>query len=224
MAFPKVYINGQLAGEWDYGYNSFHLDITKHLNVGGKNILAVHANTDDHDSRWYPGGGIYRKVQMLITNPVHAAIWGTYITTPIIKSNYADVRISTSLLNHSIYSSEVKVEQIIFNHQGKEIAKDSISNTIPAGKNKDLEVTIKVNDPQRWDIDNPVLYKAVTNIYNGGQLVDSETSIFGIRTIRFTADDGFYLNDKRVQLKGVNLHHDHGPLGAAFNQEPWNVN
>lgn len=218
MAFPKVYVNGKLAGEWDYGYNSFFLDVTKYLNVGGKNILAVHTNTNDHDSRWYPGGGIYRKVQMLVTNPVHSTIWGTYITTPIIKPNYADVRISTSIQNHSDVSSEVKVEQIIYNPQGKEITKKSISKTVTARKNKDLEVTIKVNNPQRWDVNNPVLYKAVTNIYNGDQLVDSKSTSFGIRTIRFTADDGFYLNEKRVQLFGVNMHHDHGPLGAVFNK------
>ena len=100
MAFPKVYVNGQLAGEWDYGYNSFYVDITDFVNPGGKNVLAVHADTRNFDSRWYPGAGIYRKVQLLTLAPVHVAIWGTYVTTPIIKPNYADVRISTQVNNH----------------------------------------------------------------------------------------------------------------------------
>jgi beta-galactosidase len=85
MAFPRIYVNGELAGKWDYGYNSFYLDITDHVRFGGKNVLAIHADTRNHDSRWYPGGGIYRKVQLITVHPVHVDIWGTYITTPVIK-------------------------------------------------------------------------------------------------------------------------------------------
>ncbi|MCB0496809.1 MAG: DUF4982 domain-containing protein [Cyclobacteriaceae bacterium] len=218
MAFPQVYVNGQLAGQWDYGYNSFYLDITPFLNVGGENVLAVHADTRKHDSRWYPGAGIYRKVQMLVVNPVHVNVWGTYITTPIIKSNYADVRISTSVANQSGSGDTIQVKQTILAPNGKEVANGSIKGWIPSGKSKDLEVTVQVTDPERWDIEHPYLYKAVTTVYRKGQLLDTYSTNFGIRTIHFTADDGFYLNDRRVQLKGVNLHHDFGPLGAAFNK------
>jgi beta-galactosidase len=217
MAFPKVYVNGKLAGEWDYGYNSFYLDISNFLSFDGKNVLAVYADTRNHDSRWYPGGGIYRKVQLLAVNPVHVNIWGTYVTTPIVKPNYADVRINSSVKNSSTITEDVKVEQVIFNTKGDEIGRKSINNSISAGKNKDFEITIQLTNPQRWDIDNPVKYKVVTNIYSKNKLIDSVTTSFGIRTIRFTADDGFYLNDKRIQLKGVNLHSDFGPLGVAFN-------
>ena len=218
MAFPKVYVNGKLAGSWDYGYNSFYLDVTDFLNFGGKNMLAVYADTRQHDSRWYPGGGLYRKVQMLVVNPVHVAVWGTYITTPIIKSNSADVRISTAVLNQSQQKDSVKVEQVIYNQSGNEVGRSSISSNLEALKNKDLEVTITLSNPTHWDVDNPVLYKAVTNIYSDDKLVDTYTTPFGVRSIRFTADDGFYLNNKRVQLKGVNLHSDFGPLGVAFNK------
>lgn len=216
MAFPKVYINGNLAGEWDYGYNSFYVDITDYIRIGEANLLAVHANTTNHDSRWYPGAGIYRKVQLLVTNPVHVDIWGTYVNTPIIKPNYADIRTASSILNEAENDSNIRVEHIVLNPGGKELVKKSITKTLAPGKKDVFENTLQVANPLLWDIDQPHLYKIITNVYQDNTLSDTQWTSFGIRSIRFTADDGFYLNDRRVQLKGVNLHHDHGPLGAAF--------
>ncbi|MEJ2544899.1 MAG: glycoside hydrolase family 2 TIM barrel-domain containing protein [Calditrichaceae bacterium] len=217
MAFPQIYVNGKLVGEWDYGYNSFYFDITEYLKFDQDNILAIHADTRNHGSRWYPGGGIFRKIQLIIVDPIHVGIWGTYITTPIIKPNYADVRIRTTINNKSPEdTSEVTVSQIMLNSQGIEVGRDEIQSTIISGSSKDVECTITLKNPQRWDIRNPNLYKVKTIIKQYNNIIDTYESTFGIRKIRFTADHGFYLNDKRVQLKGVNLHHDHGPLGAAF--------
>ena len=217
MAMPEVYVNGQLAGKWDYGYNSFYLDITKFIQLKGKNQLAIHVDTREHDSRWYPGAGIYRKVQMLVVDPVHVAVWGTQVTTPVVKVNYADVRVMNRVSNTSTVNEEnVKVENIILNHKGFEVTRREAVAKIGAGSGKDIETTIGVSNPQRWDVENPVMYQVKTNVYKGGKLVDSSITPFGIRTIRITANNGLYLNDKRVQLKGVNLHHDHGPLGGAF--------
>lgn len=218
MAFPKIYVNGNLTGKWDYGYNSFYIDITNYLNFGGKNILAVYADTREHESRWYPGGGIYRKVQMLIVNSIHINIWGTYVTTPIIKSNYADVRISTSVENTTNKDAQIKVVQQIVNSEGKEIAKGEISNLLSSKKQADFEVTIQVINPDLWDINNPNLYKTITTVYKNDEVIDVNSTNFGIRSIRFTANNGFYLNNKRIQLQGVNLHSDFGPLGVAFNK------
>jgi beta-galactosidase len=217
MSKPEVFVNGQLAGKWDYGYNSFYLDITKLLNFSGKNLLAIHADTRNHDSRWYPGAGIYRKVQMMVVDPVHVGVWGTQITTPVVKVNYADVRIMIKVYNNSLNNEEkIRVENIIINPKGTEIAKKEATAKIASGASKEIEITIGLTDPQRWDITNPVMYQVKTNIYKGDKLVDSSVSPFGIRTIRITASNGLYLNDKRVQIKGVCLHHDQGPLGAAF--------
>ena len=217
MAKPEVFVNGQLAGKWDYGYNSFYLDITKYLQFKGKNELAIHVDTREHDSRWYPGAGIYRKVQMVVVDPVHVGVWGTQITTPVVKVNYADVRVMTKVVNNSLNKEEkIKVENIILNLKGKEIARKEVVATIDAGASKDIETTIGVTNPVRWDINNPVMYQVKTNIYKGDQLIDTSVSPFGIRTIRITPNNGLYLNDKRVQLKGVNLHQDQGPLGSAF--------
>jgi len=218
MAFPSVYINGQLAGKWDYGYNSFYLDITNLVNFNADNTLAIHVDTRKHDSRWYPGAGIYRKIQMIAVNPIHVDIWGTYITTPVIKPNYADVRIAATINNYSESVGDIKIKHTILNEFNDIIAEKEIDGTIAVNKNKSIETTLTVPNPRLWDTENPQLYQLVTTIYQNNKLLDNYTSTFGIRDIRFTADNGFYLNDKRVQLKGVNLHHDLGPLGAAFNE------
>lgn len=215
MAFPKVYVNGQLAGEWDYGYNSFYVDITPYVRLGGKNILAVHADTRQHDSRWYPGSGIYRKVQLLALPRTHVDIWGTYVTTPIVKPHYADVRIRTAVQNFT-KSDTVIVRHQIVSPAGIVVEEGESKGFIAEGKSRTLEANLTIPNPDRWDIDAPNLYSVVTKVYLGESWTDTYESSFGVRTIRFTADDGFYLNDRRVQLKGVNLHHDHGPLGAAF--------
>lgn len=217
MAFPEVFVNGTLAGTWDYGYNSFYIDITRFVHFGEENLIAVHADTRDHESRWYPGAGIYRKVQMVVVDKVHVGIWGTYVTTPIIKPHAADIRVINTVCNSSLNDeTNITVENIILSPKGIELAKKSVSISLEGSKSKEIETNITISDPQRWDIDNPVLYKVKTIVYKGNDIADIYFTTFGIRSIRFTPDNGFYLNDRRVQLKGVNLHHDQGLLGAAF--------
>ncbi len=218
MAFPEVFVNGHLAGRWDYGYNSFYLDITEFIEPGFKNVLAVHADTRNHDSRWYPGAGIYRKVQMIITNPIHVEIWGTFITTPYLKEHYADVRIATNIRNTTDEDTEITVRHTVLSPKNLEVSGSTDDIELPPDKSKRFEATVTVGDPLRWDVDHPHLYTLKTELYQEGEVIDTYLSTFGIRDIRFTADDGFWLNGRRLQLKGVNLHHDLGPLGAAFNK------
>ncbi len=216
MSNPEVFVNGKMAGSWDYGYNSFYLDITPFLNVEENNVVAVHVDNRKHDSRWYPGAGIYRKVQLIVSDPVHFNIWGTQITTPVVKPEYADVRIMNSLVNNTGRDEKVRVENIVYNDSGIEVGRKSIEGIVYGDHTTGLETTIGLNNPRRWDIDNPVLYTVKSIVYRGNTVPDTRITTFGIRTMRFTADNGFWLNDRRVQLKGVCLHHDHGPLGAAF--------
>ena len=217
MAFPSIFINGTLAGNWDYGYNSFYLDITGFVEYNTNNSLAIHVDTRNHDSRWYPGAGIYRKMQLVAVNQVHIDIWGTYVTTPVIKPHYADVTIATTVNNFSDRDAQVSVSHVILTADDKEVGKNSISQTVTLDKKKLVESTITLTNPRRWDIIDPYMYKVRTEVRVGEEIVDVQETPFGIRDIRFTADDGFYLNDRRVQLKGVNLHSDFGPLGMAFN-------
>lgn len=217
MAFPTVYINGKVAGRWDYGYNSFYLDITGLVQPGGTNLLAVHADTRPHDSRWYPGAGIYRKVSMIVTGPVHTAIWGTWVTTPVIKPHYADVRIATTVNNSGATDSEIILRHTVMNQSGNVVARRDTSGMIKAGKERLIEATITLTNPRRWDVDDPHLYSVETTIIINGELADSYETVFGVREIKITADDGLWLNGRRVQLRGVNLHHDLGALGSAMN-------
>ncbi|MEZ5196037.1 MAG: glycoside hydrolase family 2 TIM barrel-domain containing protein [Bacteroidales bacterium] len=218
MAFPEIFINGHLAGKWDYGYNSFYLDITDFIDFKNENILAIHADTRKHDSRWYPGAGIYRKIQMIAVNPIHVDIWGTYITAAKIELHSSEARIITTVKNLSSSDTEIKLKHFIFNSDNIPVAQNEILANVFVNENNSIETSITITNPIKWEIENPHLYSLLTLIFNGEELLDTYQSAFGIRDIRFTADSGFFLNNKRVQFKGVNLHHDHGPLGAAFNE------
>ncbi len=216
MAFPKVYINGHLAGEWDYGYMSFRVDATPYLKFGRTNVIAVQVDTRRHGTRWYPGAGIYRKVAMTVCNPVHVAHWGTFVTTPHVSNAVATVSVRSTVENHLDTESEVNVEVTLLDPDNKPVATGQKGDTIPPRGSRVLEHWLVVDNPQKWDITSPKLYTAKTIVRLGDKVMDTDKASFGIRTFRFTANDGFYLNGRRVQLYGVNLHHDHGPLGAAF--------
>ncbi|MFC1650744.1 glycoside hydrolase family 2 TIM barrel-domain containing protein, partial [Candidatus Latescibacterota bacterium] len=217
MAFPEIYINGKLAGTWDYGYVSFRIDATPYVKFGEQNVIAVKVDTRRHYSRWYPGAGIYRKVTMTMCSKIHIAHWGTYITTPEVNDESAQIEVLTSIENHHEEEMPVTVESILFDPSGVQVGSLTATKTVPANKSAEIKHTITVNNPKRWDILSPELYTAKTVIRNSGKLTDESETTFGIRTFRFTADDGFYLNGRRVQIQGVNLHHDHGPLGGVFN-------
>ena len=217
MAFPKVFINGKLAGEWDYGYMSFCVDATPYVKFGADNIIAVYVDTRNHGTRWYPGAGIYRKVTMTVCNPIQLAHWGTYVTTPEVADASATVDVRSTIENHLKGKSKVSVEVALLDPDGKTAATLKTNGvSIPAGGSKDVSQSFVIANPQRWDITSPKLYTAKTIVRQGERIVDTDTTTFGIREFKFTADDGFHLNGRRVQLHGVCLHHDQGALGAAF--------
>ena len=224
MAFPQVYVNGSLAGGWDYGYMSFRVDATKYVKFGANNVIAVCADTRRHGTRWYPGAGIYRKVTMTLCNQVHIAHWGTYITTSRVDDASATVSIRSTIENNpndisKVYftgSSKVSVAIVLLDPDGRPAATGGKNVTIPINGSRELEQSFIIKNPQRWDVNNPKLYTAQTDVRIGDKIVDTDTTAFGIRTFEFKANDGFHLNGRRVQLHGVCLHHDHGPLGGAF--------
>ena len=216
MAFPQIYVNGELAGEWDYGYTSFRVDATKLVKFGEPNTVAVRVDTTNHGSRWYPGAGIYRKVTLVVANPIHIAQWGIYVTTPEIHKDSATVRVRTAVQSKLDARSDVSVGVVLRDPSGKEVASGSTSDVLAPMQSHWFDEKLKVASPKLWDIESPNLYTAEVTVRSGDRIVDRQTTTFGIRTAQFTANDGFHLNGKRVQLKGVCLHHDHGPLGAAF--------
>lgn len=217
MASPIIYINGKLAGQWDYGYMSFRVNATPYVKFGKQNVIAVRVDTRNHNTRWYPGAGIYRKVTMTEQEPVHIAHWGTYITTPKITDDSATVNVQTTVENHRKSQAKTSIEITVIDPDGNSAAATTTERTITANSSTDVNQTFEIPNPQRWDVNNPKLYSFRTIIREGNKIIDSDTTTFGIREFQFTVDDGLHLNGKRVQIKGVCLHHDQGALGAAFN-------
>jgi beta-galactosidase len=218
MAFPKVYVNGHLAGEWDYGYTSFRIDATPFVNLNGTNVVAVRVDTTKHVSRWYPGAGIYRKVTLQLDNPVHIGQWGIFTTTTEVSDEAAALRIRSKVENHHEKTVPATVEYSLISpgDDGETIAMLTRPVRLLPGENN-FEESIRISQPELWDVESPNLYTLRTTVRTGGDISDKAETPFGIRTFKFTADDGFHINGRRLQLYGVNLHHDQGPLGAAFN-------
>jgi len=219
MASPQIYINGKLAGKWDYGYSTFYLDVTEFVNFGKQNTIAVYVDTRNHGSRWYPGAGMYRKVEMMVSDKVHEEIWGSYITTPVVKEAYAEMRVLTNVKNKNSNDQKATVVATVISPNGNEIQSfRTKEKTIPANGEFEFNSWMTITRPSLWNLETPVLYTLKTDVIVDGKVVDSNKEQFGIRTFKFTANDGFFLNGKHVQIKGVNLHHDNGPLGAVFNK------
>ncbi|MBK7106481.1 MAG: DUF4982 domain-containing protein [Ignavibacteriae bacterium] len=216
MAFPKIYINGKLAYQWDYGYNSFHFDATNFIKFGEENLIAVYVDTRNHESRWYPGAGIYRKVQMIISDPIHINIWGTNISTPKASMENTDVRTFTKITNSNKSEEKIILKSLVIDPNGNEIFQEIDTSQFKG--EYEFEQWFRFPNPKLWDVENPNLYSLKSIVIVNNRIVDTLTSRFGIRSIKFTADDGFHLNVKRVRLQGVCLHQDHGPLGSAFNK------
>ncbi|MHC4103879.1 MAG: glycoside hydrolase family 2 TIM barrel-domain containing protein, partial [Planctomycetota bacterium] len=218
MRDARVWLNGQYIGGWPYGYSSFWFDLTEHVRRGQKNVIAVRVENEDNSSRWYPGSGIYRNVWLTFTGPVHVEHWGTFITADEISEKKADVDVGTQIENQSNKAQDIVLETIIYDAHGNDVAKNTDKKRIDKDSSKEFKQKLKVFEPIRWDIKNPYLYKAVSNVKIDGEIVDRYETKFGIRTLRFDPEEGFFLNDRHVKIKGVNLHHGLGPLGIAFSR------
>jgi beta-galactosidase len=212
----EVTINGHKLGTHPYGFTSFYYDLTPDLKFGdAKNVLAVRLEDDQPGCRWYSGAGIYRHVYLITTNPVHVAQWGTYITTPKIEIDSAQVKIATHVRNEGTNEADVTLATIILDPTGKEVARLEQQQKIQPGADAVLSPSFVFSNPKLWSCETPVLYHAVNEVRVGNDVVDSTTTPFGIRTIEFTKDKGFFLNGQHVQIQGVCDHHDLGCLGSA---------
>ena len=214
MSEARVFVNGKEACFWPYGYNSFYCDVTGLVNEDGKNnVLAVRLENRPQSSRWYPGAGLYRNVHVVTTEKIHVPVWGTQITTPFVKDEYASVCLHTTILNAE--KTELTVTTDIVDADGQVVSTKTNKGYI--NHNQPFTQNFIVEQPKLWSPETPILYKAVSKIYAGDTLLDTYTTRFGIRTIEYVPDKGFYLNGKRRKFQGVCNHHDLGPLGAAVN-------
>lgn len=214
----KVWINGHLLGERPNGYISFRYDLTPYIKVGERNVIAVRVdNSKQPNSRWYSGSGIYRNVRLVTTNALHVDLWGTYVTTPTVAKDNAEIKIETNIKNSSDLSQTFELYSILIDKDGKEIAGINNSESVGIGENISMNQSLKVSNPILWSIDNPYLYKIVTRIEQNGKVVDEYETPLGIRYFSFDPNKGFFLNGESVKIKGVCNHHDLGFLGAAVN-------
>lgn len=215
MSLSKVYVNGKFVGDHPYGYTSFSFDITRFINFKGKNTLAIRLENKPESSRWYSGAGLYRNVRFIKTAQTHIPYNGIFITTPRISSAEAVVMIKTKLSIGAANKQDVRLVTDIFDAAGNKAG--SSESAVPATDSTEISQTISIKNPQLWDVNSPRQYLAVTRVIADKKPVDEVQTYFGCRTISFDKNAGFALNGQTVKLKGVCLHHDLGPLGAAVN-------
>ncbi|MBR8534019.1 DUF4982 domain-containing protein [Carboxylicivirga sediminis] len=218
-----IWINGHHLGYHPYGYTPFHYDLTPYLNKNGKNnVIAVKVDrTRFADSRWYTGSGIYRNVEIIKTNKLHIPIWGTFVTTPEANVKEATVNIDITISNQYTETQNCQLETKVLAPDGSLVASKTTDINIEASATNPTSQTLSVSNPSLWSIEKPTLFTAITTILNNGSVVDTYETTFGIRTIEFDADKGFFLNGTNMKIKGVCLHHDAGLVGAAVPKEVW---
>lgn len=211
MAEPRVLVNGKYAGYWAYGYNTFRLDVSKLLRKGD-NTIEVHLQNVEESSRWYPGAGLFRPVTLITTGKENIDSWATYARTLSLSKREAQIEVSTKVAGMG--QEGLAVEVAILNPKGyEEIAGHA---DVPADGVVTLPLTMK--KPQAWSPENPFLYNLEVRLYKNNKVVDKTTQKFGVRTVSVSKENGFQLNGVTRKIKGVCLHHDLGPLGAAVNK------
>ena len=215
----EVWINGHYLGKRPYGYSTFQYELTPHLVYGERpNVIAVKVdNSQQPNSRWYSGSGIYRNVWLTTLDPVHVEHWGTYVTTPEVSEQSATVVVKTKISNRSNSSAPVDLTTLIWDENNRQFARVTQKGVVSKGARTEVTQTLKVSTPKLWSDERPYLYKVISRLTQGGKLVDEYETPLGIRTFRFDVEKGFFLNDKPVKIRGVCNHHDLGSLGAAVN-------
>jgi beta-galactosidase len=224
MAYAAVWCNGQFVGGWPYGYSSFSLDLTPFLRPGLENVLAIRLDNPPASSRWYPGGGIYRNVWLVKTAPIHVAHWGTHVTTPEVNKAAATVNLKVTMDNQTTASAGLQVMARIYelNAAGMKASRPvttsaAVNVQTAANSSATAALSASVPKPKLWGLQKPNRYVAVTTIEQNGAIVDTYGTPFGIRTLKFDPDKGFFLNGEYVKFNGVCNHHDLGALGTAIN-------
>jgi beta-galactosidase len=211
-----VWINGFYLGHEPGGYAGFSYDITDYINYGGNNVIAVRVDNMMEEGWFYEGAGIYRHTWLTKTTPLHVARYGTYVTAEV-KDSSAAVTAKTTIINQGNAEATFDIEQSILNAEGHSISTGKLSGlSLKPGTENEFTSLMDVQNPKLWSIETPCLHKLITKVKSGGVVVDFYETIFGIRTIRFDASEGFFLNGKQVKIKGTNNHQDHAGVGAAI--------
>jgi beta-galactosidase len=211
-----IWLNGHLLGTHKHGYTPFYLQLNEYLNpTGEKNVLAVRVKNIGENSRWYSGSGIYRHVWLRATEPLNIPVWGVFVTTPEVSEEKAKVLASVTVENGEADELKFTLKNTVIGADGKAVAVSEKSEMLKSGETLKFDQTIEVSNPELWSDVSPALYTLKSELITDGKIIDSEETVFGIRSISFSSDKGFLLNGKSVLLSGACIHHDNGPLGAV---------
>jgi hypothetical protein len=218
----EVYLNGHLLGKRPSGYVSFLYDLTPLVEYGKENRLTVRVDHSQYaDSRWYAGSGIYRNAWLVYAHPVHLAQWSVFCYPATVTDKWAELNIEYEVENNTDRALVLSVKNRLIDAGGKEVASTSKALKLDAKEKQKQSVTIQVNHPHLWNLENPYLYTLKTSVIESGKALDETSVKTGIRQFTFDADKGFALNGKPVKMKGLCIHHDAGVLGAAVPREVW---
>lgn len=226
MAYAAVWLNGHLVGGWPYGYATWRLDLTRWIRFGHENVLAIRLENPPESSRWYPGAGLYRNVRLILAQPVRVDHWGIFVTTPRVERSCADVQIRVTLANDTSVAEPVTVQVSLHvaGDEGQPVG-PPVSRSVPvsamidSGTRTSVVLAAKLKNPRLWGpppTQRPHRYVAVTTVMGPHGIRDRQYTVFGVRRVEWHPDWGLILNGEQVPIRGVNLHHDHGALGAAF--------
>ncbi|RAW00058.1 beta-galactosidase GalB [Pseudochryseolinea flava] len=214
----EVWLNGHYLGKRPNGYISFQYDITPFINLEKSNVITVRVdNSQQPNSRWYSGSGIYRNVYLITTKDIHVDQWGTFVQTPEVSNENALVTLSTTIKNGSKKSASVSVVTTLINAEGKQISKSTTLDDVAESGSRKIDQSFRVTKPTLWSIENPYQYQFKTELFVDRKKMDEYVTPFGVRAFSFDAAKGFSLNGVPTKIKGVCLHHDFGCLGAVFN-------
>ena len=216
-----VKVNGVELGTWPYGYTSFAYDLTPVLKARGNVIEVKVDNSLQPNSRWYTGSGIYRHVRLVETGLTRFDRWGVFNYTESVVDGNASVMVESTLTNGLPRRVEATVRQTVLDAAGKEVARIEEPLALSGGEQVTLHQQVDVTSARLWDVEDPYLYTLRSEIYADGRKLDQVDSPMGIRTMEYDVDKGFFLNGKHYKMKGVNLHHDAGPVGAAVPERVW---
>ena len=216
-----VWVNGVCLGTWPYGYSSFSYDLTPVLKARG-NVIAVRVdNSQQPNSRWYSGSGIYRHVRLVATSRTRFDRWGVFHHTVALEDGTATVQVHSDITNGEARSRDLTVRQSVLDAAGAVVATAEKAVALSAGGQMTLDQQLQIADAKLWDTESPYLYTLRSQLLASGREIDCVESTLGVRTIEYDVDRGFLLNGRQVKMKGVNLHHDAGAVGAAVPERVW---
>ena len=213
-----VWINGHHVGNHPYGYTAFGHDLSKYLNFGDiENVIAVEVKNEGCNSRWYSGSGIYRHVYLETTDKLHIAHWGTFVTTTSADSLNARIEVKATVSNYTSQNADITLICYILNSNSEKISEKKLFTQVFKNVPSIITIPFDIPKPELWSPESPAIYKTVCEIMQNGKIIDKTETNFGIRTLRFDSEKGFFLNGKHLKLKGGALHANNGPLGAVAN-------